>query len=258
MNQQAQVRRQKAVAAGKKNQFGKSGRRGWGLILALLGMVAPADNGFARRHAVHDARLEPRITLRLVDFAQVPDRTIRGAEKEVGLIFRQAGVGVVWVDCRLDSERDSDKSLAPSTPQSDGRLSCRQRLGPAEFWLNLVSRRPPGFDGEMLGFAPATASESGDSANILYPMVESVAANAEMDTFQILAVAAAHEVGHLLLGPNSHSPSGIMYAHWRREEFELVSIRELLFTPEQAQRLQQEVRKRSAPTMQVGLLLGAN
>ena len=36
----------------------------------------------------------------------------------------------------------------------------------------------------------------------------------------MLAPTLAHEIGHLLLTGQGHSSSGIMRAHWRREDYE--------------------------------------
>jgi type IV secretory pathway TraG/TraD family ATPase VirD4 len=47
----------------------------------------------------------------------------------------------------------------------------------------------------------------------------------------------AHEVGHLLLGSNSHSQSGIMIAQWHPAELQKLSMGRLLFTPDQIQKL---------------------
>jgi hypothetical protein len=36
----------------------------------------------------------------------------------------------------------------------------------------------------------------------------------------ILGHVAAHEIAHLLLGPHSHSPNGLMRAHWNSHTIE--------------------------------------
>ncbi len=40
----------------------------------------------------------------------------------------------------------------------------------------------------------------------------------------ILGHAAAHEIGHLLLGSNSHSPQGLMRARWSRQDLQNAGI----------------------------------
>jgi predicted HD phosphohydrolase len=62
---------------------------------------------------------------------------------------------------------------------------------------------------------------------------------------EILACVIAHEIGHLLLGPNSHSPTGIMKAKWSADELRGAGWGRLLFTPQQAELIRAEVRARS-------------
>jgi len=75
---------------------------------------------------------------------------------------------------------------------------------------------------------------------------------AEFDIPIILGCVIAHEIGHLLLGSNSHSGSGVMKRRWDRKQFRQAMTGILLFTPEQAKRIQAETQTRmrlqSAPS----------
>jgi len=53
----------------------------------------------------------------------------------------------------------------------------------------------------------------------------------------MLGYVIAHEVGHLLLGVNSHSAEGLMCAHWRREELRHASLNFFFFTSKDAANL---------------------
>jgi hypothetical protein len=68
--------------------------------------------------------------------------------------------------------------------------------------------------------------------------------DAEFEVPIILGCAIAHEVGHLLLGSNSHSGSGIMQRRWERKEMRHAMTGTLLFTPEQAKLIQAETQAR--------------
>jgi hypothetical protein len=68
--------------------------------------------------------------------------------------------------------------------------------------------------------------------------------NAEFEIPIILGCVIAHEIGHLLLGSNSDSGSGIMQAHWERGQIRKVMTGTLLFTPEQAKLIQSESQAR--------------
>jgi hypothetical protein len=62
-----------------------------------------------------------------------------------------------------------------------------------------------------------------------------------VDPAIILGHVAAHEIGHLLLGTNSHSPGGIMRAHWRMEELARAKKGLLLFTKSQSHRMTEKL-----------------
>jgi hypothetical protein len=53
----------------------------------------------------------------------------------------------------------------------------------------------------------------------------------------VLAHAAAHEVGHLLLGTQAHTSEGLMKANWVRSDFMAMDQDRCHFTVEQARML---------------------
>jgi hypothetical protein len=60
-----------------------------------------------------------------------------------------------------------------------------------------------------------------------------------------LGCAIAHELGHLLLGTDSHSQSGIMQSRWESVQFRQLTIGTLLFTAEQSERIRANARVRT-------------
>jgi hypothetical protein len=61
----------------------------------------------------------------------------------------------------------------------------------------------------------------------------------------ILGHLMAHEVGHLLLGGNSHSRRGIMSVPWGRLSLARAAWGELLFTSQEAKRIRAHVQERT-------------
>ena len=59
---------------------------------------------------------------------------------------------------------------------------------------------------------------------------------------EILGLAAAHEIGHLL--SQSHSDRGIMRPSWNREDFGVSPQGAFKFTPDQANQMRAEVATR--------------
>jgi hypothetical protein len=50
----------------------------------------------------------------------------------------------------------------------------------------------------------------------------------------VLGMTMAHEVAHLLLPNNGHSPSGIMRDSWTQSDYKKAGLGQLFFTKEQA------------------------
>jgi hypothetical protein len=102
------------------------------------------------------------------------------------------------------------------------------------------------FQDTLFGFAvvPVLASVYYD-----YAMHLARSDNAEFEIPIILGCVIAHEIGHLLLGLNSHSASGIMQGNWERGQIRKAMTGTLLFTPEQAKLIRGETQRRmSLPT----------
>jgi hypothetical protein len=61
----------------------------------------------------------------------------------------------------------------------------------------------------------------------------------------LLGAMMAHEIGHLLLGVNSHSREGIMSIPWDAHKLQQVNLGRLGFTPGQAATLKAEALHRA-------------
>jgi hypothetical protein len=72
----------------------------------------------------------------------------------------------------------------------------------------------------------------------------------------ILGHGMAHELGHLLLGTNSHSSSGLMRAHWTGEDLAMASKGNLRFSQEQSLRITNRLARRTPPDLQTSLMAG--
>jgi len=59
--------------------------------------------------------------------------------------------------------------------------------------------------------------------------------------------AIAHELDRTLLGPHSHSGSGLMRAHWNIKRLQKAAQDTLSFAPQQAARIRTEVIARTLP-----------
>ena len=78
--------------------------------------------------------------------------------------------------------------------------------------------------------------DGGTYATVFLRPAEEKASDANLPRIVVLAYAAAHEIGHLLLG-DAHSPQGLMKATWGANDFLAMSQNDLHFSPEQARKL---------------------
>ena len=172
----------------------------------------------------------PEVMVRVVNYAQVPSSSVRAAELEAGRIFLAAGLLTHWVNC-------PGKDIAPETLNP-----CCQPLASHEIVLRLISEpTSEAYRDSVFGFAvvPLVAS-----VYVNYVVRSAKRDNAEFEVPVILGNVIAHEIGHLLLGHDSHSDTGIMQKHWERKQMQLVIAGNLLFTRAQAELLQAEMQRR--------------
>ena len=88
---------------------------------------------------------------------------------------------------------------------------------------------------EKLGMSVAD-HDGGTYATVFLKPAEEKASDANLPRIVVLAYAAAHEVGHLLLG-EAHCPQGLMKAIWNMNDFQAMAQNNLHFNPEQAREL---------------------
>ncbi len=101
---------------------------------------------------------------------------------------------------------------------------------------------------ETLGQSVAD-HDGGTYATIFLRPAEEEAADANLPRIVVLAYAAAHEIGHLLLG-EAHSPQGLMKAAWGANDFLAMSQNDFHFSP--GQRLELTSRYSAPPPAEGG------
>lgn len=169
------------------------------------------------------------------DYAPMPASVLAGAEQQVDMILLAAGVNVTW------------EVSTPPTDPSKAKPTSPRPLHAASVELRIVPRFDPkaGFlRYDAMGFAV-----SPETVTVSLAWVEKLASLGIAEEYQVLGVAMAHEIGHLFLGPNSHSPSGIMRAGWKEDDLLKASQARLTFTPDEARRIRTEVRHRQVPPL---------
>jgi hypothetical protein len=174
----------------------------------------------------------PTIFIRVYDSAEVPKGTWTWAMRRAGEIFREAGVETSWVrfiDPRTEMvQREHTVDLADAP-------GLKLRILP-----RFVAMRR-GLAEDMTGYAlvPAEFGRAAYAAvfydRIVLAAQEGQWGEPEEMLGEILAHVMAHELGHLLLGTNSHSRTGIMRAQWSWEDLRPLDAVRLHFTSAQAE-----------------------
>ena len=159
------------------------------------------------------------ITVLVNDSARVKPSVLRKAEREAGRMFDAAGIEIQWVNCSETNE-------------------CRRILGPQEFVLHIVT------GGKTLNdfiFGEAFLGEDGRGqySDVFFDRLRQ--AQGDVNLALLLGAVSAHELGHLLLGSNSHSRIGIMEPRWGPEGLRTIGMGRLLFTPEQARSMRNRI-----------------
>ena len=192
----------------------------WGL---LLGVNFSAT---ARRTPKGKRKPNPKITLRVYDNAGLPARLLSRALNQTSVIFGDAGVVVAPIFCTQDEP--------PAV--------CSQALDPSNIALRIIPGPVPGDEYNALGYS------SGPYITVDYSRVEEVAARSDVSPDRILGCVVAHELGHVLLGPESHSAAGIMKARFTDKELRLIREMFIGFLPSQKERIRANVFSREGET----------
>jgi hypothetical protein len=163
-----------------------------------------------------------RVTVSVYDDAEVGASILGKAEEEASRVFRQSGIEVKWLNC----------PLAQKGPPE----SCAEAVFPTHLQVR-IARRPVSVTASTVGISFLSADGRGCYADLFYERVEELRENTSVNLASILGLVAAHEIGHLLLGTNSHAPNGIMRAHWSGAELASVSKGRLLFSGRESQQM---------------------
>jgi hypothetical protein len=149
-------------------------------------------------------------------------------QSEAGWVLSKAGISTTWIGCPF------------STEPAEANSPCVGRLGGTRFLVRLtrdhVTHHGSIWDTTM-GFAHITPN-GGSYATVLMDPVEELTREQQLvSQAQILGHAVAHEIGHLVMGLNSHSPRGLMRAGWKANDLRDMAERHLLFSKREGERM---------------------
>jgi hypothetical protein len=139
------------------------------------------------------------ITVRVYDMYGVPPPDRAKALALAADTLAQANVRAQWIDCT----RDEHDVVPPR---------CRAALEPGELVVRILDKTSR--DGHILGTAIVQEGGPNVVASIYARSTAERSARSGVPIVTLLGRVTAHEIGHLLLGTNSHTLAGIMRAKW--------------------------------------------
>jgi hypothetical protein len=195
-------------------------------IFAILWRSYAAEQAGSSFYPAPKVASELRVTVTVYNAAHVSNGELNRAEHEAGQIFNYAGIHLSWHPGLLGAEVTgyiaSEPRHAPSL-----QLRIWHRTGEVKQFTTP----------DALGFC--ISFEKGEAV-VLADAVRKHAVNAEGFS-DLLGLAMAHELGHLLLRSDIHSHNGIMEAWWTQKELRDVRGGHLRFTEAEAASMRNEV-----------------
>jgi|SRR5580700_1155162 hypothetical protein len=190
-----------------------------GLIISLIMTIFA---GPPRCEATNTLRL----TLVIYDHAHVSAETLATAENTLSDIFGHANVQLVWRDgFAYAAERQVTLNQPPDDPAT------------------LVVKLQPESEAMRYGVISVCGGIGFPSGAIVF--VRSFDARNTTSAATHLGYVIAHELGHMLLGPNAHALVGIMRRTLLSEDWEKAAQGTLAFTPSQNQQIRIWIDQRS-------------
>ncbi|MCC6362247.1 MAG: hypothetical protein IT165_01915 [Bryobacterales bacterium] len=180
----------------------------------------------------------PTITVHLYDLAGAPNGILDQAIDTTNHLYAGTGVELKWDRQTASIAKPGEgNSFRPSATPSEVSV----RLLPKELSDGLVRS-----GSAKLGFVyPSVDNGYRYLATVLYDRVGRAARELyDIPLPQLLGYIMAHEVGHLLLGPNAHARGTLMACPWDTDEFRFVKRDQLRFNQKQTAQLRSQASAR--------------
>jgi hypothetical protein len=182
----------------------------------------------------------PQVTVSVFSDIPVSRQLLGRAEQRAQEIFSISGVDILWIDCTRANASDGDCDRA-----------CTKSYGPDDFVLRITSHVST-FSSDAFGVAFLGSDGRGRYADVFWNRAQKLGATSNQGVDRILGSVMAHELGHLLLGLNSHSVSGLMRARWGNDELRYLDVGTLVFLPEQGKRMRARIVDASSARISSG------
>jgi len=179
------------------------------MVLAVLALTADARAAVTAAHV--------RVILHNDGIAPVD--VVEGAQREVARLFAMIDVAVIWVSDPVDDPRSVRYVKVTNWEPSDAKIPVT-----------------------TLGVTFAGERGTGKRAYVMWTRVQRYAWRHAVGLDTMLAIAIAHEIGHVVSPKNAHTSSGLMRETWDANDLRLASAGMLSFSRESATKIAQGLR----------------
>ena len=209
-------------------------------VLALSLLIL----GFAPQNVAADSNSEAsvvRLTISVFNDAGASPSVMSQARNRATLILRRAGISLVWLDCGT-----------PAIPPPNS--ACSDLSFPQHLSVRLVSTagRP---SEDTFGRTFQNAEGEGNYALVYFNVLATSSVTESVHAGDLLGFVIAHELGHLLLGRDSHSATGLMAPVWQAGEVRMASHGILFFSGDQQERIRLRCLSAQAAFKETGMSL---
>jgi len=190
------------------------------LVLLILACIGWPQTISADESAQYSAVI---LTASVFNDARVEPSVWSQAQSRATEIMQRSGILLIWLDCG-----------SPANPRPD--LNCRAISYPTHLSVRVVPKISP-VKADIFGRSFQDAAGEGNYVLVYYAGLKAFRSATAVPTGELLGCVIAHELGHLLLGTASHSPTGLMSAVWEDPELRQAMRHELLFTADEGERM---------------------
>lgn len=189
----------------------------WVVLAALASLFGTA--------AYAQPKQEPtiRLTVSVFNDAEVPPSVLQAAQARAETVLDGAGIALTWLNCGTPGKWVQD-------------IGCRDIAFPKHFSVRLA-RNGRHRTGDVFGESFLDDQGMGNYASVY---VEPLSASKALDVVSegdLLGYIVVHELGHLLLGLDSHSAEGVMRGKWDFAALQQAARGTLIFSASEAERM---------------------
>lgn len=182
--------------------------------------------------ASHAQPVRPTLPVMLQNDANVDPDLAGKAQLEVTRLFDLIDVALMWVT---------------EVPAAGTRLRV----------VSVTTWEPPErIPASVLGYTQVAPGKRGTRAYVFWSRVERASLSFTASLDKVLAVAIAHELGHMLLPDGKHAKSGLMAAPWDPSHFRSASAGLLLFSEASAELIRRELERAETLTTSTASSVG--